>query len=100
MRDVDILVRERDLEAAADQLVAQGYVPEGGLDAGGIRDRRRTGHAWQFSLGTEQSCDLHWRPLVRCYSPEITRRFWENTEVVMVQERIIRVLAPAEQIFH
>ncbi len=43
----------------------------------------RAAHAWQFYKkgedgGEEQMCDLHWHPVIRCYSPKVSRMFLEG----------------------
>lgn len=95
MRDFDVLVPERDVERAIACVLALGYVAEDGLSAEAIRRRTRVGHAWQFAKG-EQTCDLHWRPVVRCFSPEVTRLFWEGGRA----DGEVTVLSPTDQLFH
>ena len=100
MRDVDLLVHERDLEAAIIHLTRAGYEAERHFQTSVILQHLRVGHAWQFSLGTGQSCDLHWRPIVRCYSPEVARLFWEDAKTVSLGEATAWVLSPTDQLFH
>ncbi|MBZ5724952.1 MAG: nucleotidyltransferase family protein [Acidobacteriia bacterium] len=99
MRDFDVLVHERDLDAAIGRLERAGYAAEGNYRKCDVLRRMRVGHAWQFSRG-DQSCDLHWRPVVRCYSPEVTRLFWQGAESVTAADRAVRVPSPTEQLFH
>jgi hypothetical protein len=96
MRDFDVLVRDTDVARAAEMLMSLGYVAEGGLTASDIDRRRRTRHAWQFYLGAEQSCDLHWRPVVRCFSPGVTDEYWATKE----REGAFEVPAASVQLFH
>jgi hypothetical protein len=100
MRDFDLLIAERDLEPAIVQLQQSGWVAEGGCTAVEVLRRARVVHAWQFSLGSGQSCDLHWRPVVRCYSPEVTRLFWHGAERVQLGNSAVAVPSPTEQLFH
>ncbi len=100
MRDIDLLVHERDLDAAIAYLIRAGYVAEQGFENSAILKQVRVGHAWQFSLGTEQSCDLHWRPVVRCYSPEVAKLFWEGARDVKPGNVTALVLSPTDQLFH
>ncbi|MDQ6706947.1 MAG: nucleotidyltransferase family protein, partial [Acidobacteriota bacterium] len=100
MRDFDLLVHERDLEAAIVQLTRAGYKADRQFESSAILPQVRIGHAWQFSLGTEQSCDLHWRPVVRCYSPEVAKLFWEDAKTVNFGGVTALVLSPTDQLFH
>jgi hypothetical protein len=100
MRDFDLLIRDCELETAIALLEEAGYRAEGGLSGSDIARRARVGHAWQFSLGDRQSCDLHWRPVVRCYSPEVERLFWEGAEKCSFGGAEAGVLGPTDQLFH
>jgi hypothetical protein len=96
MRDFDVLVRDTDVRRAAEALAALGYVAEEGLTTSHIERRRRTRHAWQFCLEGQQTCDLHWRPVVRCFSPEVAEAFWATRE----REGAFYVPAASVQLFH
>lgn len=100
MRDFDLLVAPEAVEAAARQLAAAGYASDDGWTIDAILRHARVGHAWQFSLGREQSCDLHWRPVVRCYSPEVARLFWEGAAEMASEYGPITALSPTDQLFH
>ncbi len=100
MRDFDLLIHERNLEAAIVHLTRAGYTAERQLQTSAILERARVGHAWQFSLGAEQSCDLHWRPVVRCYSPEVARLFWEGARTAVLDRAPALVPSPTDQLFH
>jgi len=88
MRDVDLMVPLDHAPAAARKLVELGFTPENGA----FPNRFRVGHGWQF-FQAGQSLDLHWRPLVRCFSPEITKLFWEGATSDGVP-------CPTDQLFH
>jgi hypothetical protein len=93
MSDFDILVRDRDVEQAARVLGRLGYLAEEGCTPEAIRRQAAVRHAWQFFREPGGNCDLHWRPLSRCYSPEVTREFWECAEPVRLHDR--EILAPS-----
>jgi hypothetical protein len=99
MRDFDLLVRPDDVQRAARHLHGLGYAAEQRLTAASIPGRMRTGHAWQFSHPDGQSCDLHWRPVVRCFAPEVTRLFWDGAEPAALSSPEF-VLSPTDQLFH
>jgi hypothetical protein len=99
MRDFDVLVSGQDLEAAIVRLQQLGYSADGDYPRRAILRQTRVGHAWQFSANG-QSCDLHWRPLVRCYSPEVTRMFRNSAEITPLGNTTVAVLSPTDQLFH
>lgn len=99
MRDFDLLVPERNLEAAIVRLQEMGYSAEGDYPLRAILRQTRVGHAWQFSANG-QSCDLHWRPVIRCYSPDLTRMFWDAAGTAPLGEITVAVLSPTDQLFH
>jgi len=99
MRDFDLLVLERDLEPAIVRLQEMGYSAEGASPMRAILRQARVGHAWHFSANG-QSCDLHWRPIDRCYSPDVTRMFWDSAETATLGEITVAVLSPTDQLFH
>jgi hypothetical protein len=100
MRDFDLLIAERDLKPAIARLKEAGYAAENGYSAADIERRARVGHAWQFTTRDGQTCDLHWRPLVRCYSPEVTRMFRQGAERIPLGNISAWVPAPTDQLFH
>jgi Uncharacterised nucleotidyltransferase len=73
---------------------------EGDRPIAEILRRRRVGHAWQFSLPDQQSCDLHWRPVVRCHSPAVTAFFWESAETASVYGQTARIPSVTALLFH
>ncbi|MCE5310256.1 MAG: nucleotidyltransferase family protein [Acidobacteriales bacterium] len=99
MRDFDLLVAEDDFEAAARELANAGYSAEDGYAPRDFERRKRTGHAWQFAR-EGVGCDLHWRPVVRCYAPEVTRLFWEGAETTAFGDGELRAPSATDQLFH
>lgn len=100
MRDFDLLIPEEDLHRAVLHLEKAGYVAEGKRSPDAVLRSVRIGHGWQFFLGDEQSCDLHWRPVVRCFSPEVTRLFWQSAENVPLRGGTAAVPCATDQLFH
>jgi hypothetical protein len=99
MRDFDLLVAEQHLEPAMVRLQEMGYSAEGNYPVDAILRQTRVGHAWPFAA-SGLSCDLHWRPVARCYSPEVTRMFWDGAETSPLGEITVAVLCPTDQLFH
>lgn len=95
MRDFDLMAPEASAKAAAAQLQQIGYAPE----ANELPDCARISHAWQF-FHEDQSCDLHWRPVVRCYSPHVTSMFWERAVATSIEGVEVVVPCPTDQLFH
>jgi hypothetical protein len=100
MTDLDVLIRSEDLGRAALLLNRSGYRAEENATPDALVRQARVRHAWQFFGEPDRNFDLHWRPVNRCYSPEVTRLFWENAETVHFGGRAALVPAPAEQLFH
>jgi len=100
MGDIDLMVHEREAVAAVDALRRAGWRPEGRLFNDEIARQMRVRHAWQFVRGPSEDCDLHWRPVVRCYSPRVTELFWQDAEAVELQGMRAMVPSPACQLFH
>jgi len=100
MTDLDILIHAEDLGSAALLLNRAGYRAEEDATPDAIRRQARVRHAWQFFGEPDWNFDLHWRPLSRCYSPEVTRLFWEGAETVRFEDQDILVPSPTDQLFH
>jgi hypothetical protein len=99
MADVDFLVREQDAERAIEFLLADGWLAEDGFSTADILRLRRVLHGWQFERGAgdeKETCDLHWRPVVRCYSPQVTEMFWNGAREVVG----LRIPCATDQVFH
>jgi hypothetical protein len=99
MRDVDIMVPAHSLARAIQIVCDMGYVAERNLATSSILRRARVSHAWQF-LRAGQSCDLHWRPIVRCFAPEIPAAFWEGAEPACAAGMEFLVPCPTDQLLH
>lgn len=100
MADLDILIHPEDLDRAAHLLNRAGYRAEEDAAPAQILRQSRVRHAWQFFGEPDWNFDLHWRPLSRGYSPEVTRLFWEAAETVRFEGRDILVPSPTDQLFH
>ncbi len=100
MADFDVLVRDRDLEAAIALLAGLEWRPEEDRQLGDILQQRRIGHAWQFSFADDQSCDLHWRPVLRCYTPAVSAYFWDAAETVSLSGQPVRIPSSTALLFH
>jgi hypothetical protein len=100
MSDLDILIRAEDVGRAATLLHRAGYRAEEDATPDAVLRQARVRHAWQFFGEPDWNFDLHWRPVNRCYSPEVTRLFWEGAEVVRFGERDMLVPSPSDQLFH
>ena len=100
MSDFDLLIHPGDLEPAIRSLLRDGWVAEGGCTIDAIRRQSRVRHAWQFARGDSQNCDLHWRPLARCYSPQVTGMFWQGAEIGALDGQPVKFPCPTDQFFH
>ncbi len=100
MGDFDLLIHHEHLEGAVQVLLENGWAAEDGCGVASIMRQARVRHAWQFSRGVTESCDLHWRPLAHCYSPRIAEMFWDGAEAVGVAGEQLKVPCPTGQFFH
>jgi hypothetical protein len=100
MGDFDLLIHHADVERAAGLLLQDGWTAEEGCSAEAIRRQSRVRHAWQFTRGDTENCDLHWRPLARCYSPQVAGMFWEGAEAITLDGQAARIPCPTDQFFH
>jgi hypothetical protein len=100
MGDVDFLVRPEDAVNAADALTRAGWIAEEHLAPDEIRGQMRVRHAWQFSAGAEENCDMHWHPVVRCYAPHVAEAFWKDAEGVDIGGGRALVPCATDQLFH
>jgi hypothetical protein len=100
MRDIDLLVEASHLPAAVDTLQNLGYIASEGYATADVLRRSRLVHAWEFSENGSHHCDLHWRPLVRCFSPELDRIFWDEADLVQWHGHRFLVPCPTDQLFH
>jgi len=100
MSDLDILIRAEDVGRAAALLNRAGYRAEEDAMPDAILRLARVRHAWQFFGEPDWNFDLHWRPVNRCYSPAVTRLFWEAAEAVRHGDLDVLVPSPSDQLFH
>ena len=100
MGDIDFLVPLEDVGRATAALIQDGWIAEDNLTPHEIVQQTRVRHAWQFSRGDEENCDLHWHPLVRCYSPAVARHFWDSAEAVEIAGQQVLVPCATDQLFH
>jgi len=102
--DVDLLVPRAQVSAAVGALLELGWSAEDGLSAAEIERLMRARHAWQFYKATDEGgdlmCDLHWHPVVRCYSPRVAEMFLEGSEPVAAGERHLRIPCATDLLFH
>jgi len=102
--DVDLLVPREQTRAAAEALLRAGWRPEDGLAPEQIQSHMRARHAWQFVRegpdGQPGTCDLHWHPVVRCYSPRLAGMFLEGAETVETGSGILRIPCATDLLFH
>ena len=100
MEDVDLLVHPDDVEGAAQTLQRAGWIPEEGAGLDEIVRAKRVRHAWQFNSAGGESCDLHWHPVLRCYSPAVAALFWQGARGARLLQREVNVPCPTDQLFH
>ena len=100
MSDLDILIRIEDVGRAATLLDRAAYRAEEDATPETILRQVRVRHAWQFFGEPDWNFDLHWRPVNRCYAPEVTRLFWEGAEAVRFGDQDMLVPSPSDQLFH
>ncbi|MEQ1949351.1 MAG: nucleotidyltransferase family protein [Bryobacteraceae bacterium] len=99
MDDVDVLVPRESLRPAVEALERAGWQAEGGFNRDDVIRRSRVMHAWQFERGQEHA-DLHWNPVLRCFSPEVAGLFWASTEAATLFGKQILIPSPADLLFH
>lgn len=100
MGDFDLLIHPHDIEAAVRLLLQNGWRAEEGCSTEAILRQSRVRHAWQVLHGETQNCDLHWRPLARCNSPQVAEAFWRASETVGLDGHAVKVPCPTDQLFH
>jgi hypothetical protein len=100
MGDFDVLVPAWDMERTVRYMLRTGWKAEGECTAESIIRQSRARHAWQFSRGELEHCDLHWRPLARCGSPAVTDMFWQGAETADLDGLPVKVPCATDQLFH
>jgi hypothetical protein len=96
MDDVDVLVPSGLAAAAAQTLAGLGWRPQVPM----TRRHAAAGHAMDFYSAAGQRLDLHWRLLPECCWPGADDAVWERSARAAVRGAPVRVLAPADQLFH
>jgi hypothetical protein len=109
--DIDFQVPRHQVLAATDALIKAGWKPEDGLSPAAIAGQMRARHAWQFYLSRTdvsaaaedddtEMCDLHWHPVVRCYSPRLADLFLEGAQIVPAGPHTLRIPCATDLLFH
>ena len=96
MADLDIAVRQRDLDAALHALAAAGWIPDAPIGEA----ERRFRHARTFRGPTGQEIDLHWHMLFESGSDAADAPFWANREPLAFQGIPTTALAPSLELVH
>ena len=100
MGDFDIMVHPWDTGRALGFMLRNGWEAEGNCTAESIARQARVRHAWQFSRGETEHCDLHWRPLSQCNAPNISKLFWQGSEMGDLNGLPVKVPGPTDLFFH
>lgn len=100
MEDVDLLVPRVQIEDAVAVLLKAGWRSEADRPVADIVRMSRIHHAWHFFRGEDERCDLHWRPVLRCFSPRVEELFWRDAESVSVFGKPARIPCPTDLVFH
>jgi hypothetical protein len=110
--DVDLQVPRHQIRAALEALTQAGWIAEGRLPVARIESQMRVRHAWQFykpgpqvepagaEADEEEMCDVHWHPVVRCYSPRLAELFLEGAETVTAGSHTLRIPCATDLLFH
>ncbi len=102
--DVDFMVPRERVADAVDALTQAGWSSESGLSKEAIQRQMRAGHAWQFykkgADGEERMCDLHWHPVIRCYSPRLAEMFLDGAETIASGDATLRIPCATDMLFH
>lgn len=96
MADVDIAVRQGDLDAAVAALGAAGWVPDAPIG----QAERRFRHARTFRGPTGQEMDLHWHLLFESGSDEADAPFWAGRVPLAFRDIPTSALAPSLELVH
>lgn len=95
--DLDLLVRERDVERARDTLRQQGFSAVDVLSPKGEAALLRFDNAYAFRNSDEVILDLHWRFAPRYFSmPLETEDLWPRAEPVKICEQTVLTLSPED----
>jgi len=100
MEDVDVLIRPADLAEALGALEHSGWKTEASMPAGEIARQSRIRHAWGLTRGDEENCDVHWHPVLRCFSPRVADLFWRDARTVELFGRALKIPCATDLLFH
>jgi hypothetical protein len=102
MDDVDLLVRYTDARAAIEVLCRQGWkaLEQWNEQKDFSEQTRRYDHAMHLVHPSGQDLDLHWNLTPFCLGPDADRDFWEASKKTTFDGQVVRVLDPADQLFH
>jgi hypothetical protein len=96
MVDLDLLVPRDALAAATGVFRRCGWAPLYPLTAGFVRTR----HAAPFRSPRGGQCDLHWDLFEEHCPPQADAACWAASRAVDLLGTTVRILAPADQLFH
>jgi hypothetical protein len=96
MADCDLLVPERDVLAARDVLLGQGWRMEGRLDAEYLSLR----HGVTFRAPSGSQLDLHWHVLADCCEKGADAEFWHAAEPAVLNGVPTKTLSAADMVLH
>ncbi len=96
MDDADLLVRTPAAAPAAEALAALGWRPAIPMTV----SHRTAGHAMDFYDARGRRLDLHWHLLPECCWPDADAAVWARSRPAAVRGVPVRVLGPADQLFH
>jgi Uncharacterised nucleotidyltransferase len=96
--DLDILIKEKDLDQARDALLADGYIPKFALTPKQERNYQKSECALQLAHpGRGTVVELHWLLTERYLSINLPiAEFWERSSSARIGQRTIRALAPED----
>ena len=100
MADADLLVRRRDLRAAADLLRATGWNPWPPVSARTFDSYVETKHAISLRDVAGRELDLHWYVFFRNRLDSADDALWERSRPATVGGVSVRLLAPEDLLLH
>jgi len=97
MNDVDLLVREEDVQKTLQFLKVQGW-----QSVSGSRLSKPVKHIHSLDLRNKEGyeLDVHWRAFYQCSWDMADKALWEQTEEVAFKGSTIKILNPTQQILH
>jgi Uncharacterised nucleotidyltransferase len=99
--DLDLIVRQRDVAAARQILVARGYQPARNLDLRQERLLLESQHNIQFTHEEGRLIvELHWRVSADLFASSLSAEdLWANLETITLNEVAVRSLPAEELVF-